>query len=165
MTPLPSQEILDDDELKAIGCLALEATFLENFTDGCICTLCDLDNATGELFIGQIMIRKKIDLLKKLTKSRLKTQAAKDEFQKIYDKITDSITKRNTAIHGTWEGLYNLSQLLDPAPRLPALRIATRKKGDPLHSKDIMKIAEGFADQLSELKTFYRTHWAELAPP
>lgn len=98
---LRSEVTLKEDQLRAIGCVAVESTYLEDFLDNIIQVLCCLDEHDFRVLTAEAPISEKLHVVKMVTKSRLKPEFYK-RHQLLFNSIQQHITDRNTVIHGSW---------------------------------------------------------------
>lgn len=93
--------ILDDQQLKSIGTLAVESAFIENNIESMIWFLCDLTTINGRIITTSMQLSARLDLLQTLIKSRV-DQKIQGEFALIASDLRIAIEERNTIIHGLW---------------------------------------------------------------
>src|SRR6266567_7918176 len=98
-----SQGLLNDDELKAIGCVAVESALFEYLIDDHIFDVCEFDTRIGHMVAGMMFIDKKLDFLRDAITPLLRDDAAlKKRFAEVFAESKDAIADRNTVIHGLW---------------------------------------------------------------
>lgn len=93
---------LDEEQLKAIGCVAVESAYLDDFLDTHIQYLSALDESDFRIFINNAQLMAKVDLLRNLSKSRLNGEQFADSHRRAFDEIKEAVTERNKVIHSTW---------------------------------------------------------------
>lgn len=152
---LRSEWQLTSEQLKAIGCLAVESTHLELFIDALIRSIGKLDDVAFEVFLGRLTIEPKTQILRDLLWPRLENMPkVKKSFKLMYDDIKDMITKRNTVIHGIWGSreenkMIRASDLLTLRAETDA--VARRKKGNAVAAADVMDLVRRFDQRQSDL--------------
>ena len=97
-----STSILDDAELKAIGCVAVEAAKLESMIFDFIEILCKFDDITRELFLGKLMLAAKIDTLESIVKSRVRSKPKLEKIAALFHRLKNAKQGRVVVIHGVW---------------------------------------------------------------
>lgn len=101
MKKMQSEIVLRDDELRAIGCVVLESTYLETLIDLLIKELCCLDERDYRLLIEGAQLKTKLDLLREITRARIKPEFIK-QHERLFGDISAQIANRNRIIHGRW---------------------------------------------------------------
>src|SRR5882672_703467 len=101
MAKLRSELTLSDDELRAIGCVAVESTYFDVVLDDLIEHLCCLDEHDFRILTAGAQLAAKVEIIKGVTKSKVKSDF-KMEYKKLFDDIGDAVAKRNSVIHGRW---------------------------------------------------------------
>jgi hypothetical protein len=158
---------LTDDQLKAIGCLAVESTNLEVHIDAFIRSVAKLDDVSFEVFVGRLTLGSKTKMLHALYWPRLENlPEIRASFKAIYDDITDMITKRNTVIHGTWGDpdetkLISLLELMTLEQKADS--VARSKRGKPVPATEVMDLALDFAQRKKDLLQWWVSY--ERASP
>ena len=95
-----AEAMLTDEQLKAVGCLALEANHLETYLDAFVVTYCGEN--VGNLLLERKMLDAKVGVFKALFYPLLTTDEARNKLISLHDRIKSDIPKRNAAIHGDW---------------------------------------------------------------
>jgi len=164
---LLSEVTLDDGQLRAIGCVAVESTYLEDVLENVIQTLCVLDEHDFRVFIGGTQISAKLALVSKLTDSRIKQEFV-EERNNLFSAISKQITDRNNIIHGIWR-VPRLRTKDDPTDPNGFVWVkegdpyaVRRNRGEAGHTifepNEIMATARGLARAASDLHKFlYRS--------
>ena len=165
-----SQVILTPEQLQAIGSVAVETSYLEEWVELLVWELCGFDEDTGRIFTEKMMLDAKVGLLSDLLTPRINDKAVMAEFKEIFDSIKDDIPKRNTIIHGQWGSkdarvsLFNLA-----SGRIPSDSVAVRKRRKsapvPVLAKDVIKIAQRIAGHRKKLMRFAVKHEALFSLP
>jgi hypothetical protein len=99
---LYSTALLDDEVLKAIGCVAVECAFFEFLIDDHIFTVCEFDTDVGTAVLDLLMIDKKLDFLRNAVVPLLKGGDCAERFASAFADAKSAIADRNTVIHGLW---------------------------------------------------------------
>lgn len=158
---LTSEILLTDDQLKAIGCLALESNFLEFQITRMIVEYCGEDMA--ELLLGQKMIQAKAELLKGVFRPLAIDDDHARRFDLIYGDIADVIPKRNTTIHGEWGSDTSIAQwflLFFDKPK--SSNPAARRNTTVIRASEVMALAHRFGEiqrRLGDWHEELRAHW------
>ena len=155
---LSSEILLTDDQLKAIGCLAVESSRLESLLDDFIQTVCRFDDTQKELFIGKWMTSQKIDAIKLLIRPRLRSKVKLQKFDTLFEKLKDLIARRNIIIHGDWtiSQPYNaLAILISGTGRRSDAIANSKKKKLSIKAADVMTVALRLSECRDELFRFY----------
>ena len=149
--------MLTDEQLRAVGCLAVESTHLELYIEGIINAICKFDQTASDVFIGRLSIEPKAKIMRDLLWEHLKNlPSLKESFKLIYDDIKDMISKRNTAIHGNWGS--DQPQTLNALANFKRLTNSVAKRrgvANTIAAKDIMALAEKFAQRQMNLVDWY----------
>ena len=151
---LLSEFLLTDEQLKAVGCLALESTHLELLVESFIIALAGKN--AGELLVKRKMIDAKIDIFKDLITPEIKNADLKNKFEKLCSDIKSDIVRRNTAIHGEWNSNENktLSEWLSKKDNAD---VVAKRKNSPstIKSSEIMGLAHRFSANQDNLIGFW----------
>ena len=139
---LLSEVALTPDQLKAIGCVAIESTLLETHIEVCITALCEFDENAAKIFLPQRMaIAQKLRVLNDLLTAKAEGTPFKETLRKLRCDIDQAITRRNTVIHGDWSSNLKLGDIA----RQKTDAIAKRKWGrDTIAADEIMQLAQTF---------------------
>lgn len=170
---LRSEITLEADQLRAIGCVAVESAYLEETLDWTIRHLAVLDEHDFRVLAANAQLSAKLTLLSKLMESRLKPEYLQERTDLI-SAISKQITDRNNIVHGVWHVPVLRSAENPEDPDGPANwfkegeSFATRtKKGETgyitFKPKDIMATAYGLSRATSDLHDFLRK--SGLYPP
>src|ERR1039457_6958722 len=160
--PLHASEVLTVEQQAAIGCVAVESARLEHLIMVVIWSLLYLEASMGRLFTDNIpTISGKLDLLHGIVNDKFST-LNKEEFNVIFQVIKKIIPRRNTVIHGQWERMHTLAQLMkmptiSDGPTGHALVNSRSRKSNSVKSEraeDIMSIALGIHLCYSSLYDF-----------
>lgn len=112
-TLLRSEVVLSDAQLRAIGCVAAESSYLDDVLDAYIAILCCLDAHDFRVMTEGMQLQSKVEKLRVLTKARIKTEF-EIEHRQLFDEIKEAITDRNNVVHGSWS-VERLRQVKDEA--------------------------------------------------
>ena len=152
-----------EKQLKAIGCLVIESTHLEQYIEALIRTY------AGETVSGLLLHRKmmdaKTDILKSLIINETKDDKLKKKLGRLFSNIKTDIVSRNTVVHGDW-GLARempLEEMIRQKRRGTAAAFRNNPKS-PVKAKDIMNLAHRFADHQMKLLDLWDEFSASLAP-
>lgn len=152
---LTSEILLTDDQLKAIGCLTVEVSRLESLLDSSIQALCRFNDIQKEMFIGKWMVGVKIEAARDLFRPKLRSKKKLQNFDALFAKLKDLITRRNTIVHGEWATLTQRNWLM-PSPERGSDAFAKHKKKKlTIKAADIMDIVLGLSACYSELFHFF----------
>jgi hypothetical protein len=165
-----SQIVLKDNDLTAVGCLALESSMLERLITALIRAL--VGPVVSDALLKNKMMSPKLELLKTLLLDAIKRVIAGNgdkekkarlitEVTDLCDKIASDIKHRNTVIHGEWafrEGitLNSLMLVLEAKNRFEA--IARRGNANPVSVKEVMSLAEKFSRYQNQLSDRYQEY-------
>lgn len=155
--------ILKDDQLKAIGCLAVESSMLDQLMGSLIPSL--VGPAISDLLLGKnAMMGAKATILKAVFVDEVdmienqKKDGLKQRVADLMDKITSDIANRNTVIHGEWA--------FDPKPLTirewfdahAKEAIATKASGNKVKATEVMMLAKRFDSYQDQLKDLYEEY-------
>ena len=146
-----SEAMFSDEQLKAIGCLALESQRLDDIADSIIREYCS--NLIAELWIGRMMVRSKLKILRDLLLDGLTDESLKQEYESLNSRMTTDIDLRNTVIHGEWRVPGDGIPLRELLTTLVYRSIdAVAVKGDQtIKASEIMELALRFDRHYKEL--------------
>ncbi len=169
--PLHANEVLTIEQQAAIGCVAVESSRLEHLIMVMIWSILSLEESMGRIITDNIpTISGKLDLLHRVINDKNST-INKEEFNLIYQIIKKIIPRRNTVIHGQWQRMYTLSQVMNmptitDGPTGHAQVNSRSRKSNNVKSEkaeDIMSIALGIHHCYSSLYDFSQRY--SLLPP
>jgi hypothetical protein len=153
---MPSLELLGQEHLAAIGCVAIEAAHLEELIEAILVDACALGVAAEEALWGRSQITTKLDAMNAVLAGKLRSQSRKDALASLHDRLRPAIRKRNTVIHGVWGAdTSNHADWLFAALSGTRPKAAALKGADVVREGDILKIARGLAQLREELRAFY----------
>jgi hypothetical protein len=162
---LLSETLLSDEQLRAVGCLALEATHLEIYIEAIIRGLCEFDENKSKVFLDRLMIGAKTDIMRDLIWPIVRDTPQGNEFKVIYDDIKDLIAKRNTVIHGDWGLNLTVTEMRDSILTRRGKAIAKRKwKSDEVKADEVTALAHRFAQRQLDLLTWCFEHVLQSSP-
>src|SRR5688572_18943316 len=108
-----SRFVMTQDQLQAVGLLALEATLLERNVRAVMHALSGLDEGMLDALMPRsAMLGVKMQMLEKVVRLRTKDEETLAAFKKIFDDVGELISKRNTVIHGNWWSNLSLADLM-----------------------------------------------------
>ena len=149
-----SKFILTDDQLRAIGCVALESTYAEQLIEQLTWRLCSIQEEQGKFFTDRMPFDRRLDLLSDLWKPMIKDKKRLLMLTKILADLKEANGDRNTIIHGNWT--YSVSAMVALSElskgdwkKPPAVAIKRRLRSDSLQSPAV-RIQET-ASRISEL--------------
>lgn len=155
---LSSEILLSDEQLKAIGCLAVESSRLELLLDDFIQTICRFTDMQTDFFIGKWMTGAKMDALKLLIRPKLQTKRKLQKFDALFERLKDLIVRRNIIIHGEWTIAqpYNaLAVLISGIGRRSDAIANSKKKKLSIKATDVMTVALRISECRDELFRFF----------
>jgi hypothetical protein len=166
---LISRIFLSTDQLAAIGSIAVESSYLEDYIEELIRRIAHFDDDLASVFMPKSMMRNKIIILKLLASRNLKRKKKKAKFiDNLLDRIATANSDRVSAIHGIWEpiagkptGLINYL-LMPPSAKLPVAKHQKKGKSQLLHSSRLEGIATTISDLHQQLYTFASDEWPPL---
>jgi hypothetical protein len=163
MRELFSDYILSADQLRAIGNVVVETTYLEIYVEQVIWRLAGMEKESGKFFTDQTRIAARLELLSSLGKPRLKgTKLAR--FTALVSDIKIETEHRNTIVHGVWvTAKISLAELLgnDWKERKPAFANKRRLHKPPLKfsAVKVRETAERISTLSKELTLFCEEEW------
>jgi hypothetical protein len=152
MSMLLSEYVLTDEQLKAVGCLALEATRLETHLEQAILDHCG--SVMGKLLLDRNkMLDAKLDLFRDIFIHETLSDEHAKELEKLYADIKIDIPRRNTVIHGSWEdpAIRNFLALANN----PQRNATAYKKSVSMKASDVMDLAYRFGFYQLRLVDWY----------
>lgn len=157
--PLSSETILTQQQLAAVGCVAIESTYLEQVLERFIWALAGLDEKAGIHFTHKLSVGPRIDLLRELVLSKLDAQY-RDEFGALIGRLKESNERRNTIVHGAWiTTVSNVMVLWRDGPEKYDPALARRRRiGKPdleFSAVEVIKVAEALSDLRYDLMEFF----------
>lgn len=138
---LQSEVTLDAEQLRAIGCVAVESTYLEEQLDWIVRHLAVLDEHDFRVFTANLQLSGKLNLVSKLMDSRLQPEHVRER-DDLFSAISKQITDRNNIIHGVWH--------------VPTLR-STENPNDPDGPPKWIKEGEAFATRHNKGEVGFKT--------
>ena len=155
-----AEAMLTDEQLKAVGCIAIESSNLETYIEAIIRNFLIISESDLDIFIGRLSVGPKADILRDVVKSRLHETAEWHAFLAIYNNIKTAITDRNTAVHGDWGLRLGSDEIIKR--RQQSLAQATRKNStSTVNASELFNIAVRLANLQMELLDW---HQALLVP-
>lgn len=151
MTKLSPYRVLKQEQLEAIGCIAVIAAQLEDRLERSIWAMMGIPDSEGKALIVNPMIDKSCDLLRDLSKFKIKDSNKRKRFQDIICRIKHLNQERNIAIHGIWIPFLNK----------PAVAYKSRRHGKPATMSADKIIGKAFMleDLSKELHEFAIEVW------
>lgn len=98
---LRSEATLTDEDLRAIGCVAVESTYLDDLLDLAIQRLCRLNEHDFRVLAAGAQSTAKCNMVRDVTGLRIKPEVAARHKQ-LFEDINALIRQRNDIIHGSW---------------------------------------------------------------
>jgi len=169
--------VLTDAQLRAIGCIAVESTYLEGIIDSVIEHLCEMTVHDFRIFTAGAQIGAKVRMLRDVIEARAQLGAAA-RIKELFEDIDRQLTLRNSAVHGRW----GVPKLGGHARNLGGdkgfSKTTWERQGEPFairskrgeaghtvfRSEDLMQIARGLDRVKRELLDFL-IRQTELLPP
>ena len=151
-TTILAEAILTDEQLKAVGCLALESNHLEIYIDGIIGHYCGEN--VGKLLLERKMLDAKVGIFKTLFYPLLTTDGLRKRLDSLHERIKSDIPKRNAAIHGDW-GLGRSIPLSEIFNRKNVNDTDAVYKTLTIKADEVMDIARRFANYQMELVSIW----------
>lgn len=165
MRELFSDYILSADQLKAIGNVAVETTYLEIYVENVIWRLAGMQEASGKFFTDQMRVAARLELLANLAKPRLTSETKLATFTELISNLKIECEKRNIIIHGEWTIAHiSLAEILRTdrhRDAKPAFAKKRRLKMAPLEfsATDVRKTSERIYDLTMDLAFFCENEW------
>lgn len=148
-----SRYVMTQDQLQAVGLLALEASLLERNVRSLIQILSGLDGGMLDALMPRAaMLSVKMQMLDKVVRQRTDNADALTAFKKIFEQVGELISKRNTVIHGNWWSNFSLEDLMQEHYKQDA--VATGKGNTSVQASEVINLAEGFSNATSALLHF-----------
>jgi hypothetical protein len=143
MPLLTSEMYLQDDQLKAIGCMEVETSLLDNKLDDVIKRICGFNGDMFNAFIYPITpIGAKLKMLRAIVIATCADQNCRNKFDVWHSKVTTELEKRNTVIHGKWTARIGIADVITQDSRKSdSIVKRKRTKSSAVKSADIMSIA------------------------
>jgi hypothetical protein len=162
--PLRSEIILTQEQLAAVGAVAIEATYLEQQLELVLWRLSGLDEHRGPQFTANMQFRSRVEALHVLGRMVLPT-TADAEFQSLIRELDECGVQRNHVIHGTWiAGAGDFLELwADGAEKHPPANAVKKPKYKPaktMAATEIETVACRIAAARDRLGRFYDGHWS-----
>jgi hypothetical protein len=153
-----SEAVLSKDELAGIGSVAAESTYLENAIEAMIWMLAGIDENTGTIITGNLMLMNRIDLLGKLGNYRLSDEGHKEHLKSLLTRMREAAKERNYIVHGEWtkNGYITLGDMFRGTYDEPAMaRRANNSSALPFPAAKIPSTVEKLATLRGELIQFF----------
>lgn len=151
--PLKSEFILTQSQLAAVGCVAIESTYLEQEAAIIIWSLLGTDAERGHQVTVALSSTARFELISTLLKQRDLPPQIADAAAKLFARIRAANGQRNTIIHGDWTtSVKNFFLLMrDGADKHPPAKATnnTRRDSTSITADQIMTVAR----ELSECRT------------
>ena len=144
MKQINSQKILTQEQLAAIGCVAVESASLEGLVDYGIYKLTGQHETTGRLLLGNMMLGSKVDVLADLFKLYIGQENFDKDCSKVFSDIKHELSNRNTIIHGFWATFSTVADMMSLNPAAQGARtVATKPMRSGNHRKfEIEKVMD-----------------------
>lgn len=95
--------ILTKDQLAAVGSVAVESTFCEEFVELFIWALLGVRERQGKFLTAPLQMNSRLDLLSSLMKVRLRSATKRLAFTDLISRLREANSERNVIVHGSWE--------------------------------------------------------------
>jgi hypothetical protein len=163
---LVSQTILTQEQLAAIGCVAIESTYCEIVVEKLIWQLSGLDDEHGKHFTQNVQLNSRLELLSTLGKMHISDEIHKAEFVKLVSDLKIANTDRNTVIHGSWSSSVRNFLLLwrDGADKHPPAQASKRRPNkEPITTSadKVIEVAQRIANLKRDLLDFAERTWPD----
>jgi hypothetical protein len=163
---LVSQTILTQEQLAAIGCVAIESTYCEIVVEQIIWQLSGLDEEHGKHFTQNVQLNSRLELLSTLGKMHIEDEAHKAEFVKLISDLKIANTDRNTVIHGSWTSSVRNFLVLwrDGADKHPPANASKRRlNNEPITTSadKVIEVAKRIATLKSQLLDLAERRWPD----
>jgi hypothetical protein len=153
---------LTDAEYAAIGRIAVESAYLEEFVLALCIRLCRLKRPIGEIVLGRGLLDTRLQNLEAIVEHVLENSPEKlARFKKLISKIRINNDERNTAIHGRWVNA-TLNDLLSGLSRNPRAIKARAKTKKELKIADAVALSIRIEASAEELWLLAKQTWPQL---
>lgn len=157
---------LTADQRAAIGSVAVESTYCEQWVESLIWATLDVDETKGKFVTFRMPMSARIELLANLADPHL-TVSERAVFAKLVTRLKETNERRNHVVHGDWRGGRPnalIALVLGPDPKSPASATKRRLNTPPATMKatEIADVAQALADVTGDLMRFART-WKYLS--
>lgn len=159
---MTSKSVLTTEQLAAIGSIAVESAYLEDFVDFMIAWLAGLPDEQLSILIPRAMLDGKLDILRNLGIIKLRSKRRKEEFQQIIAKLKELNSQRNIAVHGNWQSkeMHRLSDIGKGIPvQIGNAEARGKKQNSVLHASKLQTVAISIADYREKLFHFCFDTW------
>lgn len=154
-----SRTTLTKEQLAAIGTVAVESTYCEQWVEDLIWAFLDVEEDQGRWITHNMQMNARLELLHNLASPRL-SHPSREEFADLIARLKTANQQRNLIIHGDWKPreINLLRALLEMTPREPALATKKKPKGTAaiISADDIESVAQAISNLTGELVTFAR---------
>jgi hypothetical protein len=148
-----SERTLQSDELRAVGCVAIESSILDRLLEAIICDACGFDSVKQELFTGKLMFAAKADAVKEILLPKLRSKKRRDRLTELHAAMKLANSQRVTALHGQWQW-ESSREPHDIADGRLYRAVSTHKKRRVTASQ-LMSIAHSLSAVHREMQLFY----------
>src|ERR1700751_4485807 len=100
------KDLLTNDELAAIGAVAVSSAYMESVVDLLLGLIMKLKERDLQVFTGNLMLRTKLEFLQSIGCSRIKSKAKLKRFEDLITEANHLNSQRRTVIHGTWSSTF-----------------------------------------------------------
>jgi hypothetical protein len=150
---LPSERLMPEDCLRAIGCLTLEVAFVERTIDEIF--VFHSDALFAELVTHNKTLKPKIDMLKILATARALNERHAAEAAGLLSEIDVDVKRRNTVIHGAWHAAPVNNWLEYFNQHRPSAEAYVQKGGAITKASEIMDLARAFNRHETRLRAWH----------
>ena len=155
---MQSKELLTQDQLAALGCVAVESSLTESIVDQIILKLSGMKREKLDHFMAGKMMDGRITTLEFLGLTALKSAKRKAEFKKVIGELRHANSGRVSVIHGVWrKGPQGM--IIPEAERVAKAVNLKNKKSLPVSATKIEKIAIELSNSSSDLVLFAYKAW------
>lgn len=151
MSLLPSEFDLAQDQLSALGCVAIEAARIDSLLERIIWMICEFQGDTGRRHTERLDTGAKLHLLGTLTLARLGEERAREGFQRIADEIVHALARKNALFEKTLRHRSHRSPASQPEACNPQQPRSMRAANAMIVARRLFRLHD-------DLWNFYRLH-------
>ncbi len=155
--------ILSERERAALGSVVGTFAGLEQDVDVFICAVTELSFDQYRLLLGDRMLAWKLEKLKDMGTSKLRSAAKRRDFGELVDRISSLNGERVAAVHGVWrpEGGFTLAFIAGLGAPKPAEAIHTRRSGKEqrIRGERLEHLARDTENARGALLQFLNRNW------
>jgi hypothetical protein len=161
---------LNDQQLAAIGRVAVESAWLETAIERYISRLSRLSRKNTEALLDGRMMSFKIETLKMFGKAATKDPNKRNEFFDLMTDIAAANRDRNTVIHGLWGAGMPKTEIDGLSDFLFPYEVEAKKRTSPgnfktMKASEIDRVADAVAASTWRLMSFGSENWLQYLTP